>query len=63
MSQFGQYLYITPFQVGQWLSVIDLEHLVPSFLERRVTGPQLLQLDSRQLRQLGCDADDKAKVG
>ncbi|XP_037084934.1 uncharacterized protein LOC119105578 [Pollicipes pollicipes] len=49
-------------QVGQWLQSLGLEHLVPAFLEQNVTGALLTTLDSRQLRHLGVDGDDKIKV-
>ncbi|KAM9738245.1 neurabin-1 isoform 2-T4 [Menidia menidia] len=40
-------------QVARWLMTINLEHHVPEFTAKNITGERLLQLDSTELKALG----------
>jgi neurabin len=49
-------------QVCQWLLALGLEQHIPKFLEQQVAGSALLQLESRDFKQLGINGDDKNRL-
>ncbi|CAB3373564.1 Hypothetical predicted protein [Cloeon dipterum] len=49
-------------QVCQWLVVLGLDHYTTSFYEHNVTGPELLMLESKEMKTLGVGGEDKAKL-
>ncbi|XP_021929346.1 uncharacterized protein LOC110834470 isoform X3 [Zootermopsis nevadensis] len=49
-------------QVCQWLLALGLEQHIPKFLEQQVGGSALLQLESRDFKQLGVNGDDKNRL-
>lgn len=49
-------------QVCQWLVVLGLDHHTASFYEHNVTGPELLLLESKELKTLGVGGEDKNKL-
>ncbi|PNF27804.1 hypothetical protein B7P43_G09208, partial [Cryptotermes secundus] len=49
-------------QVCQWLLALGLEQHIPKFLELQVGGSALLQLESRDFKQLGVNGDDKNRL-
>uniref|UniRef100_A0A0P4VYI6 SAM domain-containing protein n=2 Tax=Scylla TaxID=6760 RepID=A0A0P4VYI6_SCYOL len=49
-------------QVSQWLVVQGLEGCVAKFQDMAITGPRLLNLDARDLKNLGLPTDDKNKI-
>ncbi|KAK7865837.1 hypothetical protein R5R35_001290 [Gryllus longicercus] len=49
-------------QVCQWLLALSLEQHIPKFLEQQIGGPALLQLESRDLKQLGVVGEDKNRL-
>ncbi|PSN37471.1 hypothetical protein C0J52_22173 [Blattella germanica] len=49
-------------QVCQWLLALGLEQHIPKFLEQQVGGASLLQLESRDFKQLGVNGDDKNRL-
>lgn len=51
-----------PLQVSQWLVVQGLEGCVGKFQELAITGPRLLNLDARDLKNLGLATEDKNKI-
>lgn len=49
-------------QVCQWLVVLGLDHHTASFYEHNITGPELLLLESKELKTLGVGGEDKNKL-
>lgn len=49
-------------QVCQWLLALSLEQHIPKFLEMQVGGATLLQLESRDFKQLGVNGEDKNRL-
>ena len=50
-------------QVGNWLLALNMEMYIPRFLDSSVTGENLLNLDSAQLKQLGVvSKNDREKI-
>lgn len=49
-------------QVCQWLLAQNLDHCVSKFHEKQVNGTFLLQMESRDLKQLGVGGEDKNKL-
>ncbi|XP_066992764.2 uncharacterized protein Spn isoform X2 [Anabrus simplex] len=49
-------------QVCQWLLALNLEQHIPKFLELQVGGSALLQLESRDFKQLGVNGEDKNRL-
>ncbi|XP_059488614.1 titin isoform X4 [Neocloeon triangulifer] len=49
-------------QVCQWLVVLGLDHHTTSFYEHNVTGPELLMLESKEMKTLGVGGEDKNKL-
>lgn len=41
---------------------INLEQHIPKFLEQQIGGATLLQLETRDLKQLGINGDDKTRL-
>jgi len=42
--------YWTTEQVGQWLTSIQMKDYAAAFVSRNITGTQLLQIDSSQMK-------------
>nr|CAD7406891.1 unnamed protein product [Timema cristinae] len=49
-------------QVCQWLLALGLEQHTPKFRDQQVAGVILLQLESRDFKQLGVNGDDKNRL-
>lgn len=49
-------------QVCHWLMGLGLDQHTDKFIENRVEGGALLQLDSRDFKILGVTGDDKTKL-
>lgn len=41
---------------------MNLEHLIPPFMDHGITGVQLLQIESKDLKAFGVNGDDKLKI-
>jgi neurabin len=41
---------------------MNLEHLIPPFMDNGVTGERLLRMDSKELKSFGVGGDDKLKL-
>ena len=51
-----------PLQVGEWLWGIGLGQHAGSFAALGMTGPRLLNLDTRELKALNLSPEDKAQL-
>ncbi|KAB7496845.1 Neurabin-1 [Armadillidium nasatum] len=49
-------------QVAQWLVLQGLENYVSTFVNAGITGPRLVNIDTKDLKNLGLSSDDKNKI-
>ncbi|CAG7838506.1 unnamed protein product [Allacma fusca] len=49
-------------QVCQWLLFMNMEHLIPPFMDHNINGVHLLQMESKELKAFGVNSDDKVKL-
>ncbi|ODM95046.1 Neurabin-1 [Orchesella cincta] len=49
-------------QVIDYLHHLHLDHLIPPFMDHSITGPKLLNLESKDLKSFGVSGDDKMKL-
>ncbi|CAL8070014.1 unnamed protein product [Orchesella dallaii] len=49
-------------QVIDYLHHLHLDHLIPPFIDHSITGPKLLNLESKDLKSFGVSGDDKMKL-
>jgi len=49
-------------QVTQYLQFMNLDNLIPPFMDNQIDGNAFLRLDSKSLKNFGVYGDDKAKL-